>query len=59
MEESAEVSCPYCGQSNAVMVDTTQRSARFVTDCEVCCRPFEVVAVCEPGEILALEVTGA
>jgi hypothetical protein len=31
-------------------------SQRFTTDCEVCCRPFEVIAECEPGEILSLEV---
>lgn len=29
---------------------------RFTTDCEVCCRPIEVVAECEPGEILSLDV---
>jgi transcription elongation factor Elf1 len=58
MEQSAEVTCPFCGQANTVAVDTSERSVRFTTDCEVCCRPFEVLAVCEPGEILALEVGG-
>jgi hypothetical protein len=24
----------------------------------VCCRPFEVVVECEPGEVLSLEVQG-
>ena len=33
-------------------------SQRFTTDCEVCCRPFEVVVECEPGEILSLDVQG-
>jgi transposase-like protein len=58
MEESAEVVCPYCGAFNSVRVETSHHSVRFTSDCEVCCRPFEVLAVCEPGEILALEVTG-
>ena len=31
---------------------------RFTTDCEVCCRPFEVFVECEPGEILSLDVAG-
>jgi len=39
-----------------LVVDTSVSDQRFITDCEVCCRPFEVFAECEPGEILALEV---
>ena len=50
------VSCPYCGQSFELVIDTSIRSQRFTTDCEVCCRPFEVIAECEPGEILSLDV---
>lgn len=56
MEEAARVYCPFCGQVNELLVDTSQSAVRFTTDCEVCCRPFEVVATCEPGVILALEV---
>lgn len=56
MEVPAEYVCPWCGQPGTSMVDTGQRSQRFTTDCEVCCRPFEVLAECEPGEILSLEV---
>ena len=37
------------------MVDTSVASQRFTTDCKVCCRPFNVVAECEPGEILGLD----
>jgi transposase-like protein len=55
MEISETISCPYCGQQNVLMVDTSIRSQRFVTDCEVCCRPFEVMAECEVGEVISLE----
>jgi hypothetical protein len=58
MEQSASVFCPWCGQSFEIVVDTGQASQRLVTDCEVCCRPMEVVVDCEPGEILSLEVLG-
>lgn len=58
MEQTAEVQCPWCGQTCTLQVDTGQPSQRLVTDCEVCCRPMEVVAECEPGEILSLEVLG-
>jgi hypothetical protein len=56
MEVAEAVQCPFCGQVFDLTVDTSVPSQRFVTDCEVCCRPFEVHAECEPGEILSLEV---
>jgi hypothetical protein len=55
MEISDFVRCPFCGQTFALNIDTSVAVQRFVTDCEVCCRPFEVLAECEPGEILSLE----
>lgn len=56
MEDSADVHCPYCGQVSTVVLDTSVRSQQFTTDCEVCCRPFLVLAECEPGEILSVDV---
>jgi hypothetical protein len=54
MQEFADIQCPFCGQSFELAIDTSVSSQRFTTDCEVCCRPFEVIAECEPGEILSL-----
>ena len=59
MVESESVQCPFCGQAFELAVDTSVASQRFTTDCEVCCRPFEVVAECEAGEILSLDVLGS
>jgi hypothetical protein len=56
MEDSAEVSCPYCAQVNTIAVDTSVRRQQFTTDCEVCCRPFRVSIECEAGEILSVDV---
>jgi hypothetical protein len=56
MEVSETILCPFCGQKFELVVDTSTSEQRFTTDCEVCCRPFEVVAECEPGEILSLDV---
>lgn len=56
MVEMENVQCPYCGQTFELAVDTSVARQSFVTDCEVCCRPFEVVAECEAGEILSLDV---
>lgn len=56
MEVSESIYCPYCGQRFDLVVDTSVANQRLTTDCEICCRPFEVVAECEPGEILSLDV---
>lgn len=56
MEVSEMIQCPFCGQGFDLTVDTSSGTQRFVTDCEICCRPFEVTAECEPGEVLSLEV---
>jgi hypothetical protein len=55
MEISETVACPFCGQSNQIGLDSSLKQQRFTTDCEVCCRPFEVIVECENGEILNLE----
>lgn len=56
MEVSENIQCPFCGQRFEIVVDTSMGTNRFTTDCEVCCRPMEVTAECEPGEILSLDV---
>jgi len=56
MEISETIRCPYCGQAFELVVDGSVASQRFTTDCEVCCRPFEVAVECEAGEVLSLEI---
>ena len=55
MEEIVDVMCPYCGQTCEVPINTGLARQRFVTDCEVCCRPFAVVAECDNGEVVSAE----
>jgi len=57
VEEFADIECPYCGQNCEVVIDTSYDHQRFNTDCQVCCRPFEVVAECQKGEIVTVQVT--
>jgi hypothetical protein len=58
MQESEKIQCPFCGQTFALEVDTTQPEQVFTVDCEICCRPMEVSVQCEDGEILELDVRG-
>jgi hypothetical protein len=55
MEVSETIQCPYCGQSFDLVIDTSSSAQRFTTDCEICCRPIEVVVECELGKVLSLE----
>ena len=57
VEVNEKIQCPCCGRMFELAVDTSVASQRFTTDCEICCRPFEVAAECEPGEILSLDVS--
>lgn len=34
------VSCPYCGESILVTVDTSQGNQQYYEDCQVCCAPI-------------------
>jgi len=52
------IHCPFCGQAIELAIDSSVATQRFTTDCEICCRPFEVFVECEPGEILSLDVRG-
>jgi hypothetical protein len=58
MQTGAPIQCPFCGATFELLIDTSSASQQFTTDCEVCCRPFEVRAECEPGEILSIDVAG-
>ena len=56
MESCELVQCPHCGQRFELAIDTSVEVQQFMTDCEVCCRPFEIFVECEPGTVLSLEV---
>ena len=56
MQTSETIQCPFCGQTFEILVDTTVASQRFVTDCEICCRPMEVLVDCEDSEVVSLSV---
>ena len=58
MEVARRITCPHCGQSFELVIDTSGGYQRLDTDCEICCRPFEVVVECEPGTIISADVFG-
>jgi hypothetical protein len=51
LSDEAQVTCPYCFESQLLVVDPGT-SGSFVQDCDVCCRPWAVsVHRDEEGEL--------
>ena len=40
--ETVTVYCPYCGESNELLIDTSVPEQEYIEDCCVCCRPIQV-----------------
>lgn len=55
MKDLDSVVCPFCGQSCTLEIETSYDPQRFVTDCEVCCRPFEVTVICQEGRVMSID----
>jgi hypothetical protein len=50
VECEAEVRCPYCGETNAVVLDPGGGSSQeYIEDCQVCCRPWRVIVEYDEG----------
>ena len=54
--DSEFIFCPYCGQQMELVIDLSAGSQDFTTDCEICCRPFEVRVTARDGQIAGIEV---
>jgi hypothetical protein len=50
----AEITCPHCGESFPIQIDTSQREQSFIEDCTVCCGPITLTIRCQPGAIDSL-----
>ncbi|MCZ6818583.1 MAG: CPXCG motif-containing cysteine-rich protein [Calditrichaeota bacterium] len=51
MEDVKQILCPYCGQPNEVFIDVSGgRVQRYVEDCQICCRPWQVHVEIVAGE---------
>ncbi len=56
MQNTAEYTCAYCGQTNLTFVDLSARTQQsYVEDCQVCCQP-NVLSVWINEETLEVEI---
>jgi hypothetical protein len=42
--EPARAQCPFCGEAIELLIDPSVGEQRYIEDCEVCCRPMNIVA---------------
>jgi transposase-like protein len=51
MLNTVEVSCPYCGEPQAIEIDPSGgKRQSYTEDCQVCCRPWRVQVRFRGGE---------
>ncbi|MCB1773337.1 MAG: CPXCG motif-containing cysteine-rich protein [Gammaproteobacteria bacterium] len=44
------ITCPYCGETHEVAIDTSAGAQDYIEDCQVCCRPIELALAWSDGE---------
>jgi len=49
-----EITCPHCGRSFPLEIDTSQAEQSIIEDCTVCCRPIALTVRCRPGVVVNL-----
>ena len=54
MKDTTTISCPYCNSDTLVILDGTDGELDLVSDCETCCRPINVRATVEGGQVVGL-----
>jgi len=35
--------CPYCWECISMILDSSEEESEYIEDCEVCCRPIELI----------------
>ncbi|MGH8175122.1 MAG: CPXCG motif-containing cysteine-rich protein [Steroidobacter sp.] len=52
LETTAEVMCPYCGETITLLLDLSVEAQSYIEDCSVCCQPMTVSYSVEGGELV-------
>jgi hypothetical protein len=57
LEELENFYCPYCGETNELLVDLSGGPHQeFVVDCEVCCAPIVVRLKIQGNAVVSMDV---
>ncbi len=55
LESTTTISCPFCNSDTLVIPDGVDGDVDLVSDCENYCRPINVKATVEGGEVVGIE----
>jgi hypothetical protein len=56
MQEEAQISCPFCGETLSILLDLSIPDQDYIEDCQVCCRPIRIAYSSADGVLISLEV---
>jgi hypothetical protein len=56
LETTAEVACPYCGETITLFLDLSVDEQTYIEDCSVCCQPMTVSYSVADGELQTVQV---
>ncbi|MFW7380553.1 MAG: CPXCG motif-containing cysteine-rich protein [Oligoflexus sp.] len=56
MEEPIQISCPWCGEPIDTFFDWSAGNQQYTEDCQVCCRPINMVFHVGPDGEMTVEV---
>ena len=37
------IGCPYCGETIRILIDSSDMEQQYIEDCQVCCKPINVL----------------
>jgi len=49
------LTCPYCGETISMVLDTSTQEQTYIEDCEVCCQPIEIRYAVEDDTVIEFE----
>lgn len=49
--QTHDLNCPYCGEQIQLIVDCSIASQEYIEDCQVCCRPINILITVEGEDI--------
>jgi len=47
--------CPYCWEHISMVLDPSEEESDYIEDCEVCCRPIEILFRFEDDSLIRFE----
>lgn len=56
--QETDISCPYCGEIITILIDESVEYQQYIEDCQVCCRPIEIIASVSPDGDSQVQVRG-